>query len=296
MSDMKYYLTKCKAPDYAFSPDAYFPAIHAEKTILGGKYETTIKKETVVKKIFGGTRTNVVPSSATAIVSKIGSFANDPDITVKDNGDMYEITATGIPTHASTPQDGKSAFMVLFKYLSRILPENDAYKEIAAQLFTAFNATDGSGVGINCYGEATGALTLNLGVMSGDSKKFECDFDSRHPVTVDDEIAHNKLISALEGFKLVSYKCSKGLYWPKDHPLVSTLQNVYQDVTGEKAEPLTMGGGTYARTLPCAVAFGPAFPGGKSKGAHMAEECSSISELMRGARIYAHALYELATM
>ena len=34
MSDMKYYLSKVKAPDYAFSPDAEFPVIFAEKNVI----------------------------------------------------------------------------------------------------------------------------------------------------------------------------------------------------------------------------------------------------------------------
>ena len=57
-----------------------------------------------------------------------------------------------------------------------------------------------------------------------------------------------------------------------------------------------MGGGTYARTLPCAVAFGPGLPDGRSKGAHMPDECVDLDELMTAARIYAHSFYELCNM
>ena len=35
----------------------------------------------------------------------------------------------------------------------------------------------------------------------------------------------------------------------KDHVLIRTLQRVYEEQTGEKAELLAIGGGTYARSL-----------------------------------------------
>ena len=36
---------------------------------------------------------------------------------------------------------------------------------------------------------------------------------------------------------------------------------VYAEETGEVSEPVSMGGGTYAKSLPNTVAFGPIFPG-----------------------------------
>ena len=35
---------------------------------------------------------------------------------------------------------------------------------------------------------------------------------------------------------------------------------MYEEQTGEKAELLAIGGGTYARSLKAGVAFGPLFP------------------------------------
>ncbi len=73
------------------------------------------------------------------------------------------------------------------------------------------------------------------------------------------------------------------------------MQNVYCDITGDTdAEPVAMGGGTYARTLPNAVAFGPHFPRGNAGGAHIVDEHCDVDELIKAARIYAHCFYELA--
>jgi succinyl-diaminopimelate desuccinylase len=296
MGDMKYYLQKSKAPDYAFSPDACFPAVHAEKTILRGTYTANIKDETIVKKISGGLRTNVVPESATALVTRIGSYHNDPNIVIEDKEGLYQITATGKSAHASTPEVGTNAIMILCKYLMRTLPKDDPYKEICTTLFDSFNQTNGRALNIQCEDKPTGALTINLGIIDGDDNNLSCQFDIRHPVTLSAELTHKKLLTALKDFKLDNYSCLDGLYWSKDHPLIKTLQGIYKKITGDKQDPVSMGGGTYARTLPCAVAFGPSLPNSKSKNAHMPDECADIEELLTGARIYAHSLYELAYM
>ena len=41
--------------------------------------------------------------------------------------------------------------------------------------------------------------------------------------------------------------------------LIQMLKKVYEEQTGEKAELLAIGGGTYARSLTSGVAFGPFF-------------------------------------
>jgi len=83
------------------------------------------------------------------------------------------------------------------------------------------------------------------------------------------------------------------IYFPKDHELIVKLMKVYQDHTGDMSEPITMGGGTYARAMKNAVAFGGVFPG-EPELAHQKNEFISIENLVKQSQIYASALYELA--
>ena len=69
---------------------------------------------------------------------------------------------------------------------------------------------------------------------------------------------------------------------------------VYRDVTGRDDAPFSMGGGTYARSMKNAVAFGPSLPGSKSQGCHGPDERLYIEELYTAARIYAHTIVALA--
>ena len=80
----------------------------------------------------------------------------------------------------------------------------------------------------------------------------------------------------------------------KDSHLVQELMRIYKEETGhEDAQPMTMTGGTYARTLRNAVAFGPLFPGEKQV-AHEVDEYLWIDSIIRAAKIYSRAIFELA--
>jgi succinyl-diaminopimelate desuccinylase len=80
---------------------------------------------------------------------------------------------------------------------------------------------------------------------------------------------------------------------PRDHRLVSELLNVYSEMTGLETYTIAIGGGTYARMIPNAVAFGCAFPN-DADCAHMPDESVDIDKLMLCSRIMAHAIVRLA--
>lgn len=297
MSDMKYYLTKAKAPDYAFSPDASFPAIFAEKHVMGGTYISEIIKDTCLISLAGGTVSNAVPSKATAKIR----YTTLPKSTDKvsyhlDNDNILSITATGVATHASQPQKGENAIIILANALYSLLRESDGAKPLIKSIIDNLSSSDGSAMQIACADETTGELTMNLGLISLSNKKISLVIDIRHPVTLNYKQTIKTLETALRKFTLVASSCSEGIHREKDGFLVSTLQSIYKEITNDiDSVPISIGGGTYARCLPNAVAFGPEFPNGHAGGVHTANEYINIDELIEAARIYAHCLYSLAT-
>ena len=295
MSDMKHYMKVAEAPTYAFSPDADFPVIFAEKNIIHGEFKGEIKGETCLISLSGGTATNAVPNKATAKIKYSTQPADTEKLSYSLDGGVLTIEAKGIAGHASLPHKDENAISNLMKVLADIVPDGDAAKPLIAELAKGLSATDGSGIGIACQDEATGALTLNHGVINADSAVIVSKFDIRHPVTLDYKELLAKLKTVLKNFNLTHVFASEGLYAPKDGFLVSTLMGLYREITGDKEiEPVSMGGGTYARCLPAAVAFGPKFPDGKAGGAHTINEFADVDELLKAARLYAHCLYSLA--
>ena len=80
--------------------------------------------------------------------------------------------------------------------------------------------------------------------------------------------------------------------------MVQTLLRVLYEQTGRKCDPIAIGGGTYARALSNAVAFGSLFQEDLDQGlagnTHGRNEFLTLSLLQRNANIYANAIIELA--
>ena len=83
------------------------------------------------------------------------------------------------------------------------------------------------------------------------------------------------------------------IYMPPESELIRRLSKVYEEQTGEKAELKSIGGGTYAKSMPNLVAFGPIFPGDEVRE-HKPDEFMEIDRLMENVHIFAEALYRLA--
>lgn len=125
--------------------------------------------------------------------------------------------------------------------------------------------------------------------------------DIRYPVTAES----GKLISALRntvsraGFSADKLTDSPPLYYPPDHPMIKLLNDTCNQVLGLDLKPYVIGGGTYARKLPMAVAYGHLLrgrprPGGSGKGGgHQVDECVSLQGLEDLMRVYLQALLRL---
>ena len=96
-----------------------------------------------------------------------------------------------------------------------------------------------------------------------------------------------------EGFSETEAKISDPLYVAPDSMLVQRLSAAFEGVTGKKAYTRTIGGETYAKTMPNVVAFGPNWPGEQSL-IHRANENMDLKKLKMHAKITAAAMYELA--
>ena len=77
--------------------------------------------------------------------------------------------------------------------------------------------------------------------------------------------------------------------------MVKTLLEVYRSQTGdEESQPLVIGGGTYARAMKHVIAYGGLFPGDEDR-MHQPNERLSVERLLQMTKIYAEAIYKLAS-
>ncbi|WP_216831844.1 dipeptidase PepV [Alkalihalobacterium elongatum] len=311
-----HYFKHEEMPTVGFAPDADFPIIYAEKGIcdikLKQEMKTEHKKEQSYPRLISlqaGRRMNMVPDDARAtvqikeedflsITNQFDEFLKANQINGDTSGEKNELTfvVKGKSAHGMEPKLGVNAGLFLCDFLNRLLIASQGKQFV--QFITDFLHQDfrGKQLGIPYSDEITGDLTVNCGLVSyEDSNGGSIGLNIRYPVTNDGKEMIKRLESVAEksGFSLAVLDHSPPHHVDKDHSLIQTLSKVYEEQTGQKAELLSIGGGTYARSLESGVAFGPLFPG-REDVAHQKDEYIMIDDLLKATAIYAHAIYELA--
>lgn len=286
-------------PALGFTPDADFPLIYCEKgttnAILGGR--VTDKGDITVLEMRGGTAANIVTPSCTLKAAGKLQVTEAPGISVRYENGCTTVTATGKGAHGSTPELGENAAVKLLRAVEKNRFGGDFQKMADFILQKLGTDTCGRRLGIFDHDNETGDTTVNLGIVRYDGKKMELTLDIRHPKTTDPSHVKKQIQQAAEAYGLPVQKLWQVpiLYVPKTSPLVKTLLSVYTKQTGEHAEPLAIGGGTYAKCFKNMVAFGPVFPGEKDV-IHQPDEHVEIKKLMRACQIIAEAMAALAQL
>ncbi len=315
MSDMRYYASKLKMPDYGFSPDAEFPVINIEKgginmrlsRVTGGEAGAAIP----VYSLYAGERPNVVPAEATAVVGlenitldalndRLAAIAASHERfdlkAVAEGKGRAKIVATGKNAHAAMPERGVNAAGMLLIALKELGAGAEATQAAIAMLADAVGMEyTGEALGIACKDELSGALTCNLGILRYDGNEISALLDIRYPLCASEETMLGQAAVRVGGAGMSV--CRAGghtpLHVPAESRIVQGLLKVYHEVTGLPAYAIAIGGGTYSRMMPNTVAFGVCFPGDMDV-CHIADEYIDVEKMMLGVKIFAHAIAELA--
>lgn len=312
---VEHYFKHEEMPAMGFAPDADFPIIYAEKGIsdfdlvqIGHTEETDREVLAEVVHFQSGRRYNMVPDFAkaslvvhlehTEVVQRYIDFLKKTELEGKyyiDNGELI-LELQGVSAHGMEPDNGKNAGILMASFLASLQLDEKACQYF--QFVSRYLCDDSRGrkLGIACADEITGDLTVNVGKLSYTKENGgRLGFNVRYPVTNNMDDTKNKLQSLIEDehFRLENFTDAKPHHVEEDDFLIQTLKKVYEQQTGEKAELLAIGGGTYARSLKSGVAFGPLFPG-REDVAHQKDEYVFIEDLIKAAAIYAQAIYELA--
>jgi succinyl-diaminopimelate desuccinylase len=314
---LEYYFKKESKPEMAFSPDAQYPVIHAEKGILifDLNYEFESYEENYLDKnnykyevlsLKGGNAPNMVPDNCELLIKtdygkalekNLADFKNKTDYDIKLNKEgknKYKLISGGVSAHGSMPEKGKNAISRLIAFLAEL-------DKLNIQEFVDFYNNKigldyyGERIGCNLEDEVSGNLIFNVGQINFTENLIKTTVNIIYPVT------KNKN-EVLDGIKnevgqydvyLEMKNHQEPLYVKKDDPLVQNLMEVYRKVTGDNdSEPIAIGGGTYARAVPKGVAFGALFPG-EEELAHQKDEYIDIENLHKNALIIASAIKAL---
>lgn len=308
-----HYFAKEEMPTMGFAPDADFPIIYAEKGIADLTLQQTRNGEDdngelMLQSFHSGRRYNMVPDAAEVILGgthdrlieveqQFQRFLAENNMNGKAvvQEDMLTLQLEGVSAHAMEPEHGKNAGLYAAHFLATFPLDGNA-QSFVHLLERFYSDSRGKNIGIAYRDEITGDLTVNVGIMSYTKENGGMvGINLRVPVTKDVEDTKQtiEMVAVQYGFSMKQFSYSKPHHVAQNHPLIQTLKRVYEEQTGERAELLSIGGGTYARSLQAGVAFGPLFPG-RPDVAHQKDEYIIIDDLLKATAIYAQAIYELA--
>jgi len=297
---LKYYFTKEPYPDAAVTPDGDFPAVFAEKGIVTYSISKKVSREysTKLVELKAGTAANVVPEECIAIVESdklneiaylVSNYIGECKYECKIDGNKITIKSFGKSAHGAHPEAGINAAAGMLELLSRIDfgPENEAIKTLYERLGKEYY---GVGLGISGQDDVSRKLTCNLGVLKLENDILTAVINIRHPIFFNVDMITSQIKEAMKGFEVERMSYSKPLYVSKDSDFMRLLLNIYREETGDLTEPISIGGGTYARSVPYGVAYGAVFPG-EDTHMHQPDECWSLESFKRYIRIYTKLIY-----
>ena len=310
-----------RLPDEAFVPDGYFPLVNAEKGLAdfdllfdlnrnaeahpdaGAALDAEGGAEAVVQSLEGGTSRNITASAARCTFSVTPGARDavqrklkaEPELQVSETESGFTVRTSGIPVHAMDPEKGKNALNVLFCGM-----KHSGIRFSIQPFLDAFTAA----IGMTCHGELldcclrdsrSGVLTLNAGTVKFKDGIITLESNVRWPISFTYGKIRDTLFQRLArfGFYAEPRLVMPPLDIPADSALVQKLMESYREVTADfSREPFSIGGATYARSIPNAVSFGPLFPY-ETELAHQANEFLSVDSLRKMTEIYIIALEKL---
>ena len=266
MEDMKYYTSKYPTPALSLIADTGFPVCYGEKGILEGKSITGILSDDIVE-FYGGNASNMIPDRAFMTLKK-------------------ELTPQQIA--ALQEQFGERIIVTYGDGLLKLTA-------IGTSKHSA--APEGS---INAIHELA-AFVGQTDLLCENDRKY---MDFIAYATSDFYGQWADKISTNHGCCFEPISDSAPGYFPRERKVVGLLTDVFNELTGLDRKPYVMGGGTYARKLPNAVAYGlggvprsadaprPITEKGHG-GAHEPDEMVDLRNQLEAAKIFAMALITL---
>ncbi len=273
---IEHYKECAHMPDTGFSPDANFPVIYAEKGILQLRLHFPIMRAPFLH-LEGGKQANMVcdycestPRSLT--VTK----ARELGLVIEKK----RVISYGKSAHGSTPELGVNAILPVLRFYES---KSEVVRHIIECVFDDI-------YGLRQLEDETGKLTMSPNVIKYRKGQILVNVDIRYPATLSEKQVLEKVKRFGVVYETVHFQ--KPLYHDKDSRLIQTLLSTYEECTGEKAEPIAIGGGTYARALKNGVGFGPEMPG-DVPCIHMADEHITLDRVQLLLDVYEKAIERL---
>lgn len=330
--DMTAYLKTHRAPDYSLVLDSAFPVVVGEKAwnalwvqAAPGDRPGRVEPYTATR-LQAGISPSIVPDQASLdlawkagtpdwapLMAKLAAKPLPPGthLELKAEGGVLHITATGKSAHGGVNlEGGRNALMALASVMEEELPSGGA-DDLLAFARQAGADLYGTGLGLTEQDPLWGRVAVNV-AMAGPSQgmirlgqpvpgAWSLMINLRTPPPLFGKPLETRLMAQVAAFNARTgatlvpggfFKDTPTVFDPESK-LVKRLMADYAAATGEHPAPAISGGGTYAKRIPNAIAFGMWFPDKPYPG-HDVDEKVPVADLERGVQVLIRALTDLA--
>ncbi len=321
-TDIGIYLRSHAPPTYSLVLDSEFPVVVGEKAwdglaVLPANLDPGSDKPWRIEEIDAGLAPSIVPDRARltlrwrdgppaweTLEQRLQARTPDPGTTLKlvRREGLLEMAVQGRSAHAGVNvEGGRNALVSLARIVSGELPDC-ALADLLA--FAAFAGADrrGTAMGLDTLAApGWGGWTVNVATLRKEPRlegKLGLVINLRRPPPLSAAQSRELLFAQVRKFSnrlepAEFYLRDEPLVFDRDAKIVKRLMDIYARATGERPPPAISGGGTYAKRLPDAIAFGMWFPGKPYTG-HDVDEQIAEADLQRGLDVLIEALRDLA--
>lgn len=284
MEDVRYFRQHYPCPDLSLVPDAGFPVCCAQRGCL---------------------RMGVsIPFPHDVSIHHSNNPSVTPEIISARLPDGTALTASGISDFVYRPVHENNAALKLLQMLKERFPAQAASIDALHALVAP---CDGTGLDIRCGDELSGPLMMSATGLRCNGSRLEATVYVILPVSCDTDALWQSALARVRdvGAQLRQLSLRPPCSFPTEHPIVTRLTEVYNEVMGQSSQPYVMSGGNYAAYLPNAFAYGPGMPGRafpphifrKGRGDyHQCDESEDIVHILNFMRVYARAICTLNEM
>ncbi len=332
MYDLDYYVAHYDCPTLSLVPDSGFPVCCGERGTFNGELvgEAFVTGDVVDLTCDCGQYT--IPDKARAVLRYTRERwekcqAPGEKVEVSREGDTICIQAGGISSQAANPAKGDSALGRLAGFVCgrKLLEERDlAVFTLAEDICQDYQ---GTALGVACQDAVSGPMVLSATRLSlcedpDGSRRPVLGFISKFPVSESEKelpdmeqipceadtekepslVERARKAAAKRGFLLEVTKFAKANCFDPAHPAVQVLTDCSNRVLGRQDAPFVMSGGTYARKLPRAFAFGTGMPLPPRPAAlfrpghgdyHQPDESIALERIQKALEIYIQGILEI---
>ena len=293
-SDMKEYLQDHSPPDYSLVLDSAFPVVVGEKA--WDALTVTAPRDEAVE-LSAGLAPSIVPDIARLKWPGATLPPNAPDPGTRAEMRDGALIVHGKSAHSGVNiEGGRNALVSLARLADGLLPPSGARDLLA---FARFAGQDlyGTSLGLTSDDPLWGRFAVNVATIKDGT--LTINLRRPPPMTGPQLQSHLEKVvadfNARTGARLVAggFYADEPLVFDPQAPIVRRLADDYARATGTREKPAISGGGTYAKRLPHAIAFGMWFPGKPYPG-HDVDEKNPVADLERGYRVLLETLRDLA--